>query len=421
MSRHIFFLATLFLLPLTSCGEKAVAHEPTPLIVHSEVVAAEVFLPTYDEMMWFGLQIETENHVLAIHEPAEGTFLGAYIDRDIASGSIRSFETNIGVNHAIFAHTMMLGDEYPLRWVLENIAAMKMPLIVLMPPIDSAWDDIELLTEFAYEAGRFDIPMFVNLYPILEGHGFTPLEYISFFQEAHGTFAEYAPNVALVWGFDAHSLSISTQFFPKTDFVDWVHLMIHDNVDAQGEFGDFFAHIYSFHSAFQQETPLMVSLAVSHYTLENNRYFIHEAAARIDYIYNRLQQYPRIRAVIYRNYNDLQGRGNKYIINSAQEISEAYALVTALPHFSATVMSGNRDNETAILRLHSPFMAVMHNSRFYIPKQALMHDVNFAYLELLQGKEIEIEGELFYSMADIHRILGMDFFVDMAREILVLR
>jgi len=423
MSKFFLFLVALFIgLALTACGERrSTAYDPVPLVVHGEVVAVDATAARQDEIVMFNLQIEIENHALGRYEPAEGSFLGMYIERDAATGSIRSFEADMGVNHAIFVYTMALGDDYPIRWVLENIAGVKAPFIVLMPPDEGDVFDTDLLADFARETGRFNVPMFVHLYPVVEGHRFVPTEYIAFFREAREVFARYAPNVALVWGFDAQSMMFSTQFYPGRDAVDWVHLIIYNDVDTSGEFKDLFTYVDFFYFAFQQEAPLVVSTAVSHYALESNRYFTHEAAARIEYIYGRLQEYPRIRAILYRSYNDLPGRGQKFAVNSARDISEAYARAVGTSHFLSR-LAGNADlPETATIRIHSPFRAIMRNSYFYIPVRGLMYDARFAYIEELMGREVEIGGELFFTIADVNRVSGADFFVDMQQGLLVLR
>jgi len=418
MSKIPPFLFTLLAgLSLAACGGQSAA---TPMPLQSEVSTTTVAPIRYDEIVMLSLHIEIENHIPAMYEPPTGAFLGAYIKRDATFDSIRTFEDDMGVAHAIFAHTMALDDEYPLRWVLENIALSKSPFIIVNPPTEGAAYDAELLVAFAREAGRFNVPMFVNLFPLVDNHGFAPSEYIALFREARGILADYAPNVALVWGFDAQNMASSAQFYPGRDAADWIHLIIYNNVDISGVFKDFFAYIDFFYFSYQQKGPLIISTAASHYALENNSYFTHEAAAKIEYIYGRLQEYPRIKAIIYRNYNDLHGNGNKYTINGARNIAEAYARATYTPHFLDHV-ENIRWPEVATTRMHSPFRAIMRNSYFYIPLRALMYDARFPYLEMLEGKEVEINGETFFAIADINRVSGADFFVDMRQNLLVLR
>jgi len=402
----------------TACGGQSSASAPMPL--QTNVAPAGATPIRHDEIVRLNLKIEIAGHTPAMYEPPSGAFLGAYIKRDATVDSIKAFEADVGVSHAIFAYTMALCDEYPLRWILENIASNKSPFIILNPPEDDDVYNAQLLAYFAIEAGRFNVPMFINLFPLVGDHGFLPSEYIVFFREARSIFAQHAPNVALVWGFDTQNMIASAQFYPGRNAVDWVHLIIYNDVDANGAFKDFFAYLDFFYFAYQQEGPLIISTAVSHYTLENNSYFTQEAAAKIERIYSRLQEYPRIKAIIYRNYNDLHVSGNKYNVNSTQNISEAYAQATATPHFLNHV-DNVRQPEATTIRIQSPFRAVMRNSYFYIPLRALVYDARFPYLEMLKGKEIEIGGEMFFAIRDINRVSGADFFVDMRRNLLVLR
>ena len=419
MTKFAFLLLCLLgLFFAAACSEQNVPSEPTPL--RRPPIAEDVGLSIPDEIITLSLQIEITGHRLALHEPHVGIFTGAYIKRDTTTSGIKAFEDALGAEHAIFAYTMTLDGEYPLRWVLENISLQKTPFIMVLPPEDGFVYDTRLVAELAANVGRFDVPMFVNLFPLLAGHDFVPAEYIEFFRHARGIFAKYAPNAALVWGFDAQKTALAMEFYPGRDAADWIHLIIYNDVDANGRFQDFFAHIDLFYLVFQHEGPLVISTAVSHYSLANNTYFTREAAEKITYIYSRLPEYPRIRAIIYRNYSDLQGSGHKYTINTAADISTAYAAALSAPHFLASVIS-TAHAEEATLRIHSPFRAIMRNSYFYIPARALIYDARFPYLQVLEGKGIKIGTEVFYAMADINRVSGADFFVDMERRTLVLR
>ena len=416
MKFAFLLLTPLFLLMLASCGQGTSSH--VPLVATTEIVLPGT--PSQnEEITHLSIEIEIENHRLALHEPAAGAFIGAYIERDSSLDGIRAFETETNVSHAIFAYTMALDDDYPILWVLKNIALMKSPFISVLPPSEGPVYNLELIKDLAVNAGRFNVPIFINLFPLEANHIFTSEEYIHFFRQSRTIFSEHAPNAALVWGFDAEEIIGAMQFYPGAFAVDWIHMTVYNDVDVYGRFNDFFAHINLFYFAFQREAPLMVSTAVSHYTLENNSYFVREAAEKIDYIYSGLQAYPRIKAVIYRSYNDTFGRGNKYAISSMPAIIDTYAAVTASPHFLKS--SDGMEEEYATKRILSPFRAVMRNSDFYIPIRALLYDAGIPYHQIDTGVQTEISGEMFMSIADVNRIFGMDFFVDMQRHLLVLR
>ena len=404
---------------LASCG----GHDDyAPPVFQGEITLVAQEAPSDDTIIPLSLKIQVADYKLAKHEPPYGAFIGMYIARDTTAGNITAFESAIGVDHAMFAYTMALDDNYPLLWVLECLSAQKTPFITVLPPQNGHLYDAELLRELALAAGRFNVPFFIHLYPITAAHNFNPPEHISFFHTAHTIFAQYAPNVALVWGFDAEKLAVSAQFFPGMDVVDWIHMTIYNNISTDGTFGDFFSYIDFFYYMYQQKAPLAISTAVSHYTIETNAYFTQAAADKILHIYEGLREYTRIKAVLYRNYSDLSGDGNKYGINAADVIRAAYIQAVSNSHFiNFAPKDITQEQQVSTKQLRSPFRAIMHNSYFYIPLRALIYDVHFPYLEQLAGMETIINGETFFSMAHINRVSGMDFFVDLDRRILVLR
>jgi len=394
----------------------------TPPVFQGEITLVAQEVPPDDVIIPLSLKIQVADYELAKHEPPHGTFIGMYIARDTTAISITAFENAIGINHALFAYTMALGDNYPLLWVLECLSAQKIPFITVLPPENGYLYDVELLHELALSAGRFNVPLFIHLYPIKVGHNFSPPEHISFFRTAHTIFAQYAPNVALVWGFDTEKLGVSAYFYPGGDVADWIHMTIYNNISIDGTFRDFFAYIDFFYYMYQHKAPLAISTAVSHYTIETNTYFTRTAADKILHIYEGLQEYPRIRAVLYRNYSDLAGSGNKYVINTTDVIRAAYVRAVSDSHFiNLAPKSSVREQQMSTKQLRSLFRAMMRDSYFYIPLRALIYDICFPYLEHLEGMETIINGEIFFSMADINGVSGMDFFVDLERRVLVLK
>ncbi|MCL2753844.1 MAG: hypothetical protein FWE44_06830 [Defluviitaleaceae bacterium] len=364
------------------------------------------------EIVFLELRFELANHTLAKHEPEHGVLLGAYIKRDFAMNNIEDFQRYLGINHSIFSYTMHLGDEYPLRWVLENIANFSAPHITLLPPQYGEKFDIELIEEFAAQAGIFDTPIFVQLYPIWQGHNFILAEYIDFFKKASGIFEIYAPNVALVWGVDGQSVEQSTIFFPSEDIVDWVQITVYNEIDEDGNFDCFFKILEPFYFEYNGIAPIMVSVAVSHYSTANNRYFSLRAADKLEDIYERIiTNFPRIRAVIYHNYNDIAGRGGMYRINSTSVLTRAYVDSVNNPQFLNSFQKSavNMQVNTVV---RTPYMAVMQGNEFFLPSQILPY---------FDGDIIVINSQNFVSMRDISEQLGMDFFVNFGEGFFMLK
>ncbi|MCL2415430.1 MAG: hypothetical protein FWD01_01330 [Defluviitaleaceae bacterium] len=375
------------------------------------------------------LILEFQETLPAKYEPLWGTYLGANIQYDHISSSMRNFDDTIGVNHAVFAYDINLDEPYPFRWVLENIAAMKTPIITVYPAENSPASrifDRNAITEFAKNVGHFNVPIFINLFPLTDIN-FAPSEYIDFFRYAYEEMRRYAPNAALVWGMNAENLHIANQFYPGRDYVDWIKLSIYSEVSTQGEFGDFFEYIDIFNSDWQKERPLMLSVAVSHYTLENNGYFSWEAAEKIYDIYQRISEYPRVRAMVYQNFDGLRNPrmdfefAQNFMVNTVDVVQAAYAAAVSNQHFLSSM--NNISLQPAVIQIRSDFSAIEKEGFYYIPHNALSHDLDFPDLNTLEEFGIIFDGEIYYPMHILNSVFEMDFFkiAAMPRNTLVLR
>jgi len=417
-------IATLFLLTLllSACGGGEAGEPPAiPAMAYAPHDAPPAPAPT--DFARLTLKIDLHNHTPAKFEPPEGAFIGAYIVRDRAAPGIRAFEAALGAPHAIYAYSLTLGAAYPTRWVLENIAAMRTPLITVH--IGDGGLCLDAVSIFARAAGTLNVPTFINLAPLLPNNSFLPSEYRQFFANAHEIFRSYAPNVALVWTMDASQLLTAPQFYPGRNYVDWIGLQLYNDISASGEFRDLFHYIELFNFTFQQERPLMLFTAISHYTMENNAYFVHEAAAKIYQTFERLRHFPRIFAIIYHNYDGLRhprpgaAFANNYLINTAEPIRAAYLAAIAHPHFAP--QPAHTDPHPITTRLRSPFSAIMRDGFFYIPRLALVYDLRLANMDKLDGHAVFIDGRAYYSLSDLNDIFGKDFFVSPQNQMLVLR
>jgi len=420
-------IATLFLLAfvLTGCTPSEPQIAQPMLLYVPAVAAAPAALEPQPNFARLTLKIELGGYTPARLEPSSGVLAGAYIKRDFLSPSIRAFENSLGVSHAIYAYSMTLGDDFPLRWILENIAAMKTPLITIHP--NERGFDTDALQELAHNAARFNVPIFINLFPLTADSNFLPSGYIAFFRYAHRLFAQHAPNAAIVWSLDAESLPVSRQFYPGRDYVDWINLIIYNPVSALGEFRDFFSYVDVFNTMFQRERPLMITTAVSHYTTENNAYFSQEAADFITHIYSRLADYPRIKAIIYQNYDEMHPGmarharfAQNYMINAVAQIQAAYTAAVSNSRFLPVLPSPAPPASTAI-RIRSPFPAITYYGFFYIPRHALVYDLRLGGIEALAGREAIFYEREYYNMVDLNEIFGMDFFINAHEGFLVLR
>jgi len=400
------FLTPAFLLLFLMVG----CDMPEAAQVSATLPLVQTTTPTEAEIIYLDLRIEMPNQTLGMFEPAQGVLLGINVQFDPIVASIADAEAATGTQHAIFAHEMRLGDDFPLRWVLENIAARSAPLITLHPPETGEPFDIELLDDFVSYISLFLAPAFVQLYPLQTKTDFTSEEYIAFFRLARSLFAQYAPNVALVWGFDSTMLPSAFDFFPGEDAIHWINMTSYNMICPEGEFESITDNLASLTDTFGSYAPLMLTTAVASYSMISNRHFPAEAAQKLTALYASLANFPRIRAIVYQNYSDLPGRGADFRINASGMLKDAYQAATALSRFIQTAPYGVTAQTDTIVH-QSPHSAVARGYRFYIPTNAI---------NLPQAQHVLINGQVYHPLVDVLSIQDGDFYVNLIEGTLTL-
>ncbi|MDR2167639.1 MAG: hypothetical protein LBE35_07305 [Clostridiales bacterium] len=383
---------TLVFLILAGCSNEA---PPQPELV-------EVAAIVHEELIYLELKIERIAHITGKFEPA-GIFLGAHISADPTTGSIADFQAYMGVEHAIFAHSMRLDDDFPLLWFVENIANSAAPLITLHPPTDGHPFDLAQIADFAHQTAIFNLPNFVQLFPLNADTNFVPSDYIAFFRAAHEIFAEISPNTALIWGFDAEILPRAAHFFPGGDAVDWINLEAYKEIDPEGDFE--VLNLRFFYEQFQEIAPLMLTVAVSNFSAENSRHFPAEAAEKIAEIYASLEDFPRLGAVIYSHHGNFR-------LNNSNILIEAYQSAASAANFQNFVENKPFPRQEAILRA-TPHHAIARGFNFYIPRAALNLPPN--------AEQVLINGQIYHPIAAVITHFDADFFANKQEGLLVLQ
>jgi len=270
---------------------------------------------------------ESEPMPLAMHEPASGSFIGMYTDTHPALDGriIAVHEAALGVRHCAFMEVMELGGAFPLLFVLECIAEQKMPVIVVLPPDGGlppsvVWES--LLTETARAFSDFPTPMFAKFLPLSADTRMNAAEYIAFFRYARAIFAQHAPHVAFVWSVDA-DFEGYMDFFPGELAVDWVGLSLF--LPGNGAAPDILERVLGFYHTFQREQPIMLNLALSHFSTEDHRFHVSETAAALGQIYYALRRdFPRVKMVNYMDVNRVAFNQRDYRISMDAALREAY-------------------------------------------------------------------------------------------------
>ena len=401
------FLTLVFLLFLGLVGCGFFETEPEVLQVSATLPQTAATTATEAEISYLSLVVERANQWLGKHESPYGLLLGINVQHDFAVGSI----SELGLDHAIFAHEMQLGDDFPLRWVLENIALHSAPLIILHPPESGIAFDFELLEQFAQDLALFNAPAFVQLYPLRNSVDFVPLEYVAFFQGAFGLFSRIAPNAALVWAFDEKMLAYAEDFFPGAGALHWINMTAYNHICAEGEFLGIADNLGVFQEKFGSHAPLMLTTAVSSYSMESNRHFPAQATEKIVNLYSSLAHFPRIRAVVYQNYSDLSGAGADFRMNASTVLLDAYRDATAATHFVTAIYEGSLARTETVVQL-SPHKAVARGRYFYIPTNAM---------NLPDAERTLINGQAYHPLAEILQLEGWDFFVNLHDNTLTLQ
>jgi len=388
---------------------------PVNITRETPLPAAE---PTEDAPIAYTLYINTRNYELSRYEPQYGCYVGAHILADnTINGKIDAFE-QLTTAHAIYANEMILGGEYPLTWILECIAQQKTPLLTVHRPNLYEPFDYALLEETAKDIGLFSIPVFVQLLPHAKAEKYHAEAYREFWRTAFVLFREHAPNAALVW--TTADTADYESHYPGDAYVDWVSCAYTDHItdDTAEGFG-------AFYQLFQTRKPIMISpLTISHYTTADRGYTTSEAAAKITALYHMFgEQYPRVKAVIYRNENEAAHEPQNgeilhdYAITTESALFESYADATkSAKYLSAIEM--NRAGAIMDILVKSPYPAFKKDGQYYLTEQSILTDLGVR--TILPGRRpIAIAGKACYDIAFARECVLIDFYEDAEKRMLV--
>lgn len=420
-------LCVVFLILLSACDIAKPSAEPRSTPESLPVAAAAVpdLKKTYD-MEYLG------DCTVSEYEPTNGCYLGAYVlANPKINYSITEFERLTGKEHLIYSYYLKLGGELPLTWTLECMTRGKLPMVVITPSNDFNTFDAAALKKTAESFRQLNTPVLVQFFPEPDKQQFERDEYIKFFQQAYDIFKEAAPKTALVFSVSGDDKDLK-RYYPGDDFTDWVGLNISE--DIQGEGGtyesDLFKNLDYFYQTFQKAKPIMLSqLAVSHYTSKNHSYYVKDAAQEISRIYNGLRSYPRVKAVVYMDFDNMQlkqdGVRDNFSITDNETVLDAYKTAIAddtyLNALAAENMSGN-ENEKDIrtgssalvgtstrqfLKSSEPVRKI--GKELYISADSLKNDLNIDVLS--QYDSILAEGEMFYSLESLKERAALDYLV----------
>jgi hypothetical protein len=296
-TKRVAFMKIIFLfalLILTACGTDTPPNiigsprqrtlQPPPTVVEVEEVEPQEFV----------VLLREERGRLAMYEPTEGAYLGAWLSPGM---EIRRFEEDTGRSHAVYVSEIFLCEEVDYMWIFQNMAARSTPLFMVHPPREEVLS-VEHVIYFAQRLGGFNLPMFVAFFP--EGHGKTAAEYTTFFRTARNVFLYHAPQVAFAWVAQDYTATPQSPFFPGFGAIDWVGLPLMACWRVENCFTDVLAQLEVFYGSFHGYAPIMVlPLGISHFTRGDYSYRLAQASEEISRIYHELLNFPRVGLIVY--------------------------------------------------------------------------------------------------------------------------
>lgn len=354
-----------------------------------------------------------------LYEPNNGVYLGAWLRQET---TFRAFETAVGKRHAVFVNELFLGEDLPVTWLLQCIAAQATPLFIIHAPddeiteIETEYNNVfntdyfleeysispeEHIVELAKRMGAFNLPMFVAFYP--PGHNLTPSEYTILFRYARAVFMAYAPLVSFVWVAPDTKTTLSNPFYPGHDSVDWVGVSLFSERDESGFKQDILDVFDPFYREFSLHKPIMIlPLGISHLSSINFGYSINCASQEIKRVYNAFAaSFPRVGLVVYGDAFIIDAySSDDFSITLDRELTESYATAISCEAFLSVLDK----NASAGFRgghqwVRSAFSGYYYNNNIYVDTLTLSREINIQPPRTTK----EINGRLF---AEARRISG---------------
>ena len=307
-----------------------------------------------------------ENFTPAIYE-SEGTSLGIWLDPDISK---RNFLQQAGRNHAVFVYEMHACGEIPVNWILQCIASLATPLIIIHPPISDYAIETEWIMYLAYRFGTFNLPMFVAFYPdVPQGMDYTTQEFAAIYRFARSMFSLHAPLASFVWVAPALNSTTRNPFFPGHDVVDWVGISL---LLPAEETDDTLEQFEAFYHRFADHHPIMIlPLGVSHFSRDSGGYRIPQAASDIAEIYRTLLSFPRVGLIVYGDAFGIAKTGSEdFSISIEPALLDAYRETVSLEGFTSAIEKSPQGTGRYRRDLLN---AYIYNGQIYIDTETLQN------------------------------------------------
>lgn len=319
------------------------------------------------------LYIVQNNYKLSMYEPDDGCYIGAYVLGNRALDyNMKEFEEVTGRRHSIYIYNLVLGNPFPTNWILECIANMKTPLVVIHPKEGMTLNE-NFLYDTAESFSQLSVPMFVEFYPNPEKYDILPDEYKQFYKKAEQIFNKYSSNTAFIWSVNINNVYSSNVYYPGDDVVDWIGLSIYEPIyrnDVKAE-NDIWSKLDFFYNTYQYSKPIMITqFAVSHYSDTDHSYYINEAKNRLSTFYDTIKNYyPRIKSINYMDFKDSEN----YKVTDNNSLTDLYKSTLDDEYFKYNVELVTPQYGKEIFK--SAFYLCSDGENVYISDKALRYEL----------------------------------------------
>lgn len=242
--------------------------------------------------------------------PAEGCYLGAYIELDHESGGdIDTFEGLVGVQHASYFRYVGYGSPFPFRWVREMHARGILPHIAWEPNggLDPVCED-DYLRGWMEAAGRTEGPIFLRYASEMNGtwqaYSGDPADYVEKWRTVTRIARELAPNVIMVWCPFATPRSTIESYYPGDAWVDWVGVNIYsvhhyDGDPAKPAIDDPREHLRYVYDLYADRKPIAIcEYAATHYCAACAHDVTEFGLKQMSRLYDALPaEFPRVKMI----------------------------------------------------------------------------------------------------------------------------
>lgn len=316
-------------------------------------------------------------------EPSDGVYLGAWLR---PYTTFREFEGMVGRRHAVYVYEMHLGDEIPVNWLLQCMAVLATPLLIIHPPVETTIFYIDntppptipietQIIALAQRLGALNLPMFVAFLPL--GHGLDAGEYTTLFRYARGVFRDVAPLAAFTWVAPGTNATPSSAFFPGANAVDWVGVALFSERDEYGFAQDIIEVFEPFYRAFSGHHPIMIlPLGVSHISSADYVFNLECASHELERVYSQLSTtFPRVGLIAYGDAFFMTAEtSDGFSITLDKELTETYQHIIQDDHF-ITTLEKNTPAERSPRWVRSHFHGYYFDGQTYVDVRTLNNEL----------------------------------------------